>query len=75
MGVGGTKRKTITFLLIYPEVDENSCQECGVNYDDDDYQEAWIGCDNEDCGRWVHYWCAGFDRKPSSRQKFIYSYS
>jgi len=45
MEVGGTKRKTVTSLLLYPEVDENSCQECGVNYDDDDYQETWIGCD------------------------------
>jgi len=56
----GTKRKTITFLLTYPEVDENSCQECGVNYDDD-YQEAWIGCDNEEFGRWFRYWWAGFE--------------
>ena len=21
-------------------------------------QKAWIGCDNEECGRWYHYWCA-----------------
>ena len=52
------------------EVDENICQECGSDYNDDEYQYAWIGCNN-DCGRWFHYWCAGFDRKPSARKKFI----
>ena len=58
-----------------PTVDENICQECGVSYDEDDHQDAWIGCDNEDtCGRWFHYWCAGFDRKPRARKKFICSY-
>ena len=39
--------------------------------DDDDHQEAMIGCDNEDCEWWFHYRCAGFDKKPSSRRKFI----
>ena len=59
----------------FPTVDENICQECGVSYDEDEYQDARIGCDNEDaCGRWFHYWCAGFDRKPSARKKFICSY-
>ena len=58
-----------------PTVDENICQECGVSYDEDDHQDAWIGCDNEDtCGRWFHYWCAGFDRKPRAHKKFICSY-
>ena len=57
-----------------PEVDEEACQECGVLYEDDDRQDAWIGCDNETCGRWFHYWCAGFKRKPTSRKKFICSY-
>ena len=59
----------------FPTVDENICQECGVSYDEDDHQDAWIGCDNEDtCGCWFHYWCAGFDQKPSARKKFICSY-
>ena len=52
------------------EIDEEVCQECGANYNDDDKQDAWIGCDNEKCGRWFHYWCAGFKRKPTSRKKF-----
>ena len=30
------------------------------------FQDAWIGCDNNDYVRWFHCWCAGFDRKPSS---------
>ena len=42
------------------DVDENKCQECGCTYDDDEHPEAWIGCDNDDCGRWFHYWCAQF---------------
>jgi hypothetical protein len=53
------------------DVDENTCQVCGIHFDDDDHQEAWIGCDSDNCGRWFHYWCAGFDRKPSSRKKFL----
>ena len=57
-----------------PIVDEDICQECGANYDEDDYPEAWIGCDNEECGRWYHYWCAGFKRKPTSRKKFTCNY-
>ena len=26
------------------------------------FHDAWIGCDNNDCVRWFHCWCAGFDR-------------
>lgn len=55
-------------------MNENECQVCGAAYDDDNDQEAWIGCDNEDCGRWYHYWCAGFKRKPSSRKDFFCKY-
>ena len=52
-----------------------SARSGGVSYNEDDHQDAWIGCDNEDtCGRWFHYWCAGFDRKPRTRKKFICSY-
>ena len=66
---------TKTSFIIY-------CSQCGANYDEDDYPEAWIGCDNEECGRWYHYWCAGFKKKPTSRKKFtcikllldVYSY-
>ena len=52
--------------------DEEMCQGCGVMYDDDDEAEqaGWIGCDNE-CGRWYHYWCAGFTRKPRHTTKFL----
>ena len=53
------------------DVNENICQECGAEYDEDEFQDAWIGCDNDECGRWYHYWCAGFGRKPSSQKKFI----
>jgi len=49
-------------------VDEYVCYVCGADYDDDDNQGVWIGCDNDDCGRWFHYWCVGFKRKPSSRK-------
>ena len=38
------------------------------------FQDAWIGCDNNDCVRWFHCWCAGFDRKPSSCKKQICLY-
>lgn len=31
-------------------VDKNICQECGAQYDEDEFQDAWIGCDNDDCG-------------------------
>ena len=43
----------VKFCSYHAEVNENICQECGGNYDDD-YQDAWIGCDNEECGRWFH---------------------
>ena len=61
--------------LIYCYVlraDEEVCQECGGLYEDDDEAEqaGWIGCDRE-CGRWFHYWCAGFARKPRSSTKFV----
>ena len=56
------------------DVDENICQECGANYEEDEHQDAWIGCDNNECGRWFHYYCAGFDKKPSKRKKFICNY-
>ena len=51
-------------------VDENISQECGAQYDEDEFQDAWIKCDNDDCGRWFHYWCAGFSRMPSSRKRY-----
>ena len=60
------KQKVCEEPVQIEEVDENICQECGANYDEDDFQDAWIGCDNDDCGRWFHYWCAGFGQKPSS---------
>ena len=66
----------ITHICIYtvgakanPEVDENTCQGCGNQYDDDD--EAWIGCDVIGCCRWYHYWCAGYRKKPRKTTKFI----
>ena len=36
-------------LPCFPTVDENICQKCGVSYDEDDHQDASIGCDT--CGR------------------------
>ena len=47
-------------------MDENISQECGAQYDEDEFQDAWIKCD-DDCGRWFHYWCASFSRMPRKR--------
>ncbi len=56
-----------------PTEDENICQECGGHYEDDDEesQEAWIGCDERGCWRWYHYWCVGHLDMPDPKLKWI----
>ena len=53
--------------------DESVCQGCGGHYDDDDpdAQEEWIGCDEQGCWRWYHYWCAGDLDMPDPKLKWI----
>ena len=53
--------------------DENICQGCEGHFDDDDEesQEAWIGCDERGCWRWFHYWCAGQLDVPDPKLKWI----
>lgn len=53
---------------------DSVCHICKANYDDDEQQEALIGCDNDECGRWFHFWCAGFKRKPTARKAFVCPY-
>ena len=55
------------------EEDDAECQVCGGSYstDTDERKKSWIGCDGPQCQRWFHYWCAGYKRKPSSRQQFL----
>ena len=67
------RRKSVKAVQ-WEEVDGNICQECSADYDEDKFQDAWIGCNNDDLRRWVHYWCAGFDRKASSSKTFTCSY-
>ena len=64
---------TLSISLSFNTVDENICQGCGAHFDDDDEddQQAWIGCDKKGCERWYHYWCAGFPNMPASHKKFI----
>ena len=54
---------------------EDVCQGCKGLFDDDDYQKSWIGCDKADCGRWFHFWCAGFVSMPDTTDPFVYIYA
>ena len=29
-------------------MEENICQECGAEYDEDEFQDVWIGCDKDE---------------------------
>ena len=42
------------FILKILDVNENVCHVCKAEYDDDENQDAWIGCDSDAdvCGRW-----------------------
>ncbi len=41
----------VSGIISIIHVGEDICGVCGIDYNEDDYQDAWIGCDN-DCGRW-----------------------
>ena len=43
--------------------DEEHCQICGDEFEDGEEGDC-IGCD--ECWRWVHYYCAGFESIPES---------
>lgn len=45
---------------------ENLCQGCGKDYNKDSPgdQLCWIGCDEQGCSSWYHYWCADFIDMP-----------
>ena len=55
------------------EVNENVCPCCEGNFYDDtpEIQEAWIGCDNLECGRWFHSVCVNFDSAHSTANYWI----
>ena len=60
---------------MYPGDDDNEeCVVCGIKYcdDTDKVKKTWIGCDGT-CGKWFHYKCAGFKRKPSKKIPFLCS--
>ena len=65
-----TARDIIIFLFLGTHIDVNSCYVCEIHFDDNDQQEAWIGCDSDSdkSGCWFQNWCAGFDKKPNSRR-------
>ena len=67
-----SKMKNIPYMTCILPIDEEMCQSCGGMYfdDDEETQAGWIGCDG-DCGRWYHYTCAGFTRKPKRSTKFM----
>lgn len=54
--------------------DDDTCYVCSANYweETEEEQKAWIGCDGN-CGRWCHYQCAGYKRKPSRKTLFFCS--
>lgn len=55
------------------EEDETVCQGCGGHYEDDDEQSqaGWIGCDEQGCWRWYHYWCVGHLEMPDPKLHWI----
>lgn len=59
------------FLLTGVEVPVSLCKDHSVQLNTD---ETLDGLSEEEDGRWFHYWCAVFKRKPTSRGKFICSY-
>lgn len=54
---GKTRKRAPLQKAKEAEFNENVCQNCGTDYDDDDDQDAWIGCDVENCNRWFHFYC------------------
>ena len=54
--------------------ENESCSVCGSRYGDDSerMKKTWIGCDGI-CGKWFHYKCVGFKRKPTQKTPFLCS--
>ena len=46
-----------------PDSEESSAEDDDWEESDEE-QKYWIGCDGT-CGKWCHYQCAGYKRKPS----------
>lgn len=51
--------------------DEEECAHCGNRHaphnDNDGADMQWIGCENEDCGKWYHQVCVGISEEEYSK--------
>lgn len=50
--------------------DENHCQLCGDEFLEGE-EEICLGCD--ECWRWVHCYCTGFDATPEEETAWLCS--
>lgn len=49
--------------------DDKHCQICGAVFEEEEEDGECLGCD--ECWRWVHYYCAGFDILPEEETEWL----